>query len=153
MLQLQMCCLMNVLVCLFVCVHAGRGQGRCIKQGAAEHQATTGGDRGGETTTGGGDGPGITCTLFISSALTNHTPRWLISSVISAVNALYIVEFSFVITHLDLCNSLCGNSVSPVKLANGLHCSAIRLKCTSNNTLLKSVLVMDPIKCITRWLY
>lgn len=48
-------------VCLCVCVHSGRGQGRCFEQRAAEHQATSGGDGGGEETAGGGDGPGNSC--------------------------------------------------------------------------------------------
>ena len=48
-------------VCVFVCVHSGRRQGRCFEQRAAEHQATSGGDGGGEETAGGGDGPGNIC--------------------------------------------------------------------------------------------
>lgn len=43
-------------VCLYV--RSGRRQGRCSEQRVADHQATSGGDGGGEETTRGGDGSG-----------------------------------------------------------------------------------------------
>lgn len=54
--KMVLCYMLSVFLCVYV--HSGRRQGRCFEQRAAEHQATTGGDRRGKAAARGGDGSG-----------------------------------------------------------------------------------------------
>lgn len=138
---------------MFVCVHSGRRQSRCFEQRAAEHQAASSGDWGGEETTGGGDGSGNICPLFtlissssLNSALTSYRPHWSIGLMIFAVKALvwYFISSNTFINRTFTTFSQ-GNTVC-VSFEGGLwlHCLVIstiemhddQRKCNISNWLI-----------------